>query len=124
MKSTKHAREPLSLTLSPPYVLRTYSVLHFLLLRTPYSVLCIESIDIHALRTGAACAAYTAWSLSVRREYGVLGEYPRMNGEYQRRMMRLAIIIRLHHFAIFYGISYYTRRTRGGTGHKCNLYHY
>ena len=68
--STKHAREPLSLTLSPPLpwteVYCVYGVCHNLLLRTPCSVL---YIDIYALRTGTACAAYTAWCgmVSVRR---------------------------------------------------------
>lgn len=59
-KPTKHAREPLSLTLSP-------CALHILLLRTPCSVL---YIDIHVLHTGTACAAYTAWCgmASVRGE--------------------------------------------------------
>ena len=69
-KSTKHAREPLSLTLSPPLpwteVYCVYGACHNLLLRTPCSVL---YIDIYALRTGTACAAYTAWCgmVSVRR---------------------------------------------------------
>ena len=62
--STKHAREPPSLTLSPSC--RVYSIFYYYVLGALCSAL---TFILHALHAGTACAAYTAWCgmVSVRR---------------------------------------------------------
>lgn len=103
--STKHAREPPSLTLSPSC--RVYSIFYYYVLGALCSAL---TFILHALHAGTACAAYTAWTGCQGRSFRRVSEND--NRQWQRWSLCLAIIVRLHHFP-----RYYTLLTNAG-GHK------